>query len=86
MTLKDRLNNKKILFFSVQTFNLEKEIKNKLEEFGAKVDYYDERPSNNSFVKGIIRIKRSFYQNKIDRYYKQILSKTKYELYHYLFL
>ena len=86
MMLKEKLADKSIIFFSVQTFNLEKEIKKKLEEFGAKVDYYDERPSNNSFAKGIIRLKRSFYQNKIDRYYKQILLKTKSETYHYLFV
>lgn len=86
MILKDKLSNKKILFFSVQTFNLEKEIKKKLEELGAKVDYFDERPSNNSFVKGIIRIKRNFYQKKINSYYKRILLETKNEIYNYLFV
>lgn len=86
MILKDNLNNKKILFFSVQTFNLEKEIKKKLEEIGAQVDYYDERPSNNSFVKGIIRVKRNLYQKKIDIYYKRILFETKNENYNYLFV
>jgi len=86
MILKDKLNNKKILFFSVQTFNLEKEIKKKLEEIGALVDYYDERPSNNSFVKGIIRVKRNLYQKKIDNYYKRILFETKNENYNYLFV
>jgi len=84
MTLIDVLNHKNILFFSVQTFNFEKEIKNKLEEFGAKVEYFDERPSNSSLVKGIIRIKPSFYQKRIDNYYKGILFKTKDEIYHYL--
>lgn len=84
--LKDKLNKKRILFFSVQTFNLEKEIQKKLEELGAEVDYYDERPSNNNFVKGIIRIKRSFYQHRIDNYYRRILAKTKNQNYHYLFV
>ena len=37
MLLKEHLSNKKILFLSVQTFNLEVEIKNKLEELGAEV-------------------------------------------------
>ena len=36
MVLKEHLANKKILFFSVRTFNLEVEIKNKLEELGAQ--------------------------------------------------
>lgn len=86
MRLKDKIDNKKILFFSVQTFNLEKEIKKKLEELGAKVDYFDERPSNNNFAKGIIRIKRNFYQKKIDNYYTRILLETKNENYNYLFV
>lgn len=86
MILKERLRKKKILFFSVQTFNIEKEIQKKLEELGSEVDYYDERPSNNNFVKGIIRLKRSFYQHRIDNYYKQILITTKGNVYHYLFV
>ena len=51
MLLKEHLSNRKILFLSVQTFNLEVEIKNKLQEFGAQVTYYDERPANNNFIK-----------------------------------
>jgi hypothetical protein len=73
MVLKENLTNKKILFISVQTFNLEVEIKNKLEELGAQVTYYDERPANNNFIKGIIRLKRSLVQKRIDAYYKKIL-------------
>jgi hypothetical protein len=84
--LKGKLKNKSILFFSVQTFNLEKEIIKKLEEFGAKVHYYDERPANNNFTKGIIRLKRSLYQHRIDKYYKDILENSKSELYDFLFV
>ena len=36
MNLKNYLTDKKILFLSVQTFNLEIEIKNKLENYGRK--------------------------------------------------
>lgn len=86
MILENKLNNKRILFFSVQTFNLEREIIKKLVESGAKVSYYDERPSNNNFVKGIIRLKRSIYQHRIDTYYKKILLKTSSDTYHYLFV
>jgi hypothetical protein len=86
MMLKEKLENKNILFFSVQTFNLEKEILNKLKEFGANVDYYDERPSNNNFVKGIIRLRRSVYQHRIDKYYNQILEKVLHKTYDFLFV
>lgn len=86
MILGNKLDNKKILFFSVQTFNIEREIIKKLVDCGAQVNYYDERPSNNSFVKGIIRLKRSVYQHRIDTYYKKILSETNKDSYNYLFV
>lgn len=86
MTLKESIQGKKILFFSVQTFNLEKEIKKTMEENGAVVTYYDERPSNSNFTKGIIRLKRDIYQKKIDEYYASILEKIKTEKFDYLFV
>lgn len=86
MILKDKISGKKILFFSVQTFKLEKEIKNKMEENGAIVTYYDERPSNSNFTKGIIRLKRDIYQKKIDSYYQGILDNIKNETYDFLFV
>jgi hypothetical protein len=86
MVLKEHLANKKILFLSVQTFNLEVEIKNKLEELGAEVTYYDERPANNNLIKGIIRLKRSLVQKRIDIYYKTILIDTAKIQFDYLFV
>ncbi|MBN2597976.1 MAG: hypothetical protein JXR82_14470 [Marinifilaceae bacterium] len=80
------LKDKKILFLSVQTFNYEKAIADKLRRFGAKVDYFDERPSNSIFSKGIIRLKRSLYQKKINSYYQDILEKTKQGKFDYFFL
>ena len=72
----DNFENKRILFLSVQTFNYEKAIADKLMSLGAIVDYYDERPVNSIFAKGIIRFKRSLFQKKINSYYKKILKKT----------
>lgn len=86
MSLKENLINKKILFFSVRTFNLEVEIKNKLEELGAIVTYYDERPANNNFIKGIIRLKRSLIQKRIDAYYIKILTEISKCKFNYLFV
>lgn len=82
----DKLNNKNILYISVKTFNYEKEIKNKLTFLGAKVDYFDERPSNSILVKGIIRVKKSLYKKKIDIYYSNILKKIANKSYDYFFL
>jgi hypothetical protein len=86
MELKEHLSNKKILFLSVQTFNLEVEIKKKLEELGAHVTYYDERPANNNFIKGIIRLNRSLVQKRIDKYYKKIFYTIADKNYDYLFV
>lgn len=84
--LRDFFSKKKIIFFCVQTFSLEKQIKRKLEELGAQVDYYDERPSNSNFTKGIIRLKRSIYQRKIDKYYQDILARSSTEKFDFLFV
>lgn len=86
MMIEEVLKNKNILFFSVQTFNLEKEILSKLQQLGANVDYYDERPSNNNFTKGIIRIKRDLLQIKINKYYSKILLDISNKKYDYLFV
>jgi hypothetical protein len=86
MSLEENLKDKKILFFSVQTFNLEVEIKNKLEELGAIVTYYDERPANSSIIKGIIRLKRSLVQKRIDRYYNTILASSAKNKFDFLFV
>lgn len=86
MNLNKHLEGKRILFLSVKTFNLEVEIIKKLEEYGARVTYYDERPANNNFIKGIIRFKRSLVQKKIDSYYKKILAEILETKFDYFFL
>lgn len=82
----EHLSGKKILFFCVQSFNLEKGIVKQLEKHGAHVTYFDERPANNNFTKGIIRINRNFLQKKINKYYKNILKLIKNEKFDYLFV
>lgn len=67
------LKNKNILFVSVSFFNYEKIIKERLEYRGAVVDFFDERPSNSIFIKGLLRIKRDAYALQIRRYYDLIL-------------
>lgn len=81
-----KFRDKKILFFSVKLFNYENIIAEKLRSLGAVVDYYDERPSNSIFTKGIIRLKRSLYNIKISNYYNDILKNIEKEKYDYFFL
>lgn len=70
------LNHKKILFISASFFNYEKIIAEKLNALGAAVDFYDERPSNSAWVKGVIRVYSPLIQKKIDAYYREILKNT----------
>lgn len=81
------LNGKTILFLAPKFFGYELEIKKELENFGAKVIYFDERPKNDFFTKVFIRLNlKSFISKKIDDYYKNIIEVTKYENINYLFL
>jgi hypothetical protein len=80
------LQGKHILLISVQFFGYEKRIIEQLQTFGAQVTYFDERPSNSNFTKGIIRLRRNLYQKKIDRHYKNILSQTQHYKIDFLFV
>ncbi|SEM69245.1 hypothetical protein SAMN05421856_105304 [Chryseobacterium taichungense] len=80
------LNGKKILFLSVSFFNYEKAIAKRLSDFGAEVDFYDERPSNSNLSKGIVRLNKKFYHFKINTYYKSILQEIGNKRYDYFFL
>lgn len=78
--------DKRILFLSVKLFNYENIIADKMRSLGAIVDYYDERPANSIFAKGIIRINRNFYKTKIAAYYNSILKEIENKKYDYFFL
>ena len=80
------LKNKNILMFSNTFFNYEVFIVEKLQEKGANVDFYNERPSNNLVIKAIIRLKKGLLKVSIDNYYKRILEKIKNKKYDILFL
>lgn len=74
---------KNILFISVCFFGYEKAICNKLVQLGARVDFYDDRPSNNIWIKALIRLNRNLLKYFIDRYYKNILKQIKSNTYDY---
>jgi len=53
---------------------------------GAKVDYFDERPSNTAISKILIRVKKSLIDSKIKEYYKIILNKIEKNNYDYILI
>ena len=63
---------KSILFGSPVFFSFEAAIKNKLIELGADVTYVDDRPSNNSFFKGVIRVYKKILDDPILKYYARV--------------
>lgn len=79
------LRNKRILFFSPKFFEYEMKIKEKLEQMGSTVDFYDERPSNTFFTKALLRIDSKFLTKLVNEYYKSIIDKVKENEYDYIF-
>lgn len=70
-----QLKNKRILYISPKFFAYENKIKQELEDLGAIVDFFDDRPSNDFITKVFIRLKlKSLIKKKIDKYYENIYS------------
>jgi hypothetical protein len=63
---------KSILLVSPAFFGYESSIKAKLIELGANVTYIDDRPSNNTLDKGLIRVHKKLLDKKISKYYEKI--------------
>ena len=81
------LSRKTVLLLAPKFFGYELEIKKELENLGARVIYFDERPKNDFFTKVFIRLNlKSFISKKIDDYYKNIIQEIKDESIDYLFL
>lgn len=80
------LEGKFILFISPAFFGYEKAIKNRLIEWGALVDYFDERPANSFWTKGLIRLNRRFLSYRITHYYNSIIQSIKNKSYDYIFV
>jgi len=79
-------SQKKILFLSANFFGYETAITSRLRELGAEVDFFNERPSDSVFTKGMIRVKSRFYQKKVNRYYEKLWQKVKDNKYNYFLL
>lgn len=82
----EHLEGKSVLFFCPKFFGYEQEIAKKLQEMGATVDAYDERPQNNFLTKASIRINKNLVKTKIEEYYQKILVQTASKKYDYVFV
>lgn len=74
---------KNVLFISTNFNSYYKEIINKLNDFGFKVDWYSDRPSNGIIARALIRLNKKILKRKIKRYQEKIINETctkKYDL------
>jgi hypothetical protein len=77
---------KKVLFISPAFFGYELDIKNAMIHNGYDVDFFDERTSNNAFLKAIFRVKKDLLKRSIEKHYQDILEYIKTKSYDYFFL
>ncbi|WP_071131778.1 hypothetical protein [Enterococcus timonensis] len=70
------LDGKNILLLAPKFFGYEKMLQKALEKLGAQVTFYDERPSNSTAGKAMLRINPRLMQDQIKKYYQKILSDT----------
>jgi len=80
------ISEKKILFFGLETMGYEKKILEKMEEFGAKVDYHSERPVSSQFGKAIVKKAPSILKQKTEEYYHKIIESHKGTRYDIIFI
>lgn len=79
------LKGKRILLVAARFFGIAEKIMQKMNEYGAVVDYYDERPDNTFFTKALIRLNRNLISGRINRYYNSIIEETAGRHYDYIF-
>lgn len=84
--MEKALQNKNILFLCPSFFNYEKKLTQTMENLGANVDFYDERPSNSFFSKSFLRINRNLVKKQIKTYYDAILSDIEGKDYDYILI
>ncbi|SHH46975.1 hypothetical protein [Clostridium grantii] len=80
------MSEKKVLYIGTPIFNYHKKIILEFEEQGYSVDFYNDRPSESSFVKGMIKIRKSFMNSLIQKYFDKIMIETKEKSYDLVFI
>lgn len=75
-----------ILFFSVKFFSYDVKMKMKMEELGAKVDIFDERPIKSAFNRALLKVVPILFTPITKRYYTRLIKKLKFNIYNYVFI
>lgn len=77
---------KKLLLIMPRFFNYPNLISEELNNMGYQVDFFDDRPSTNAFIKAAIRINKNLIYTYIKKYFDEIMTKIKNEKYDVVFL
>lgn len=77
---------KKLLLIMPRFFNYPELIEDELNNMGYDVDFFDDRPSTNAWVKAAIRINKNIIQFYIKRYFNEIMKVVKNKKYDIVFL
>lgn len=80
------MKKSRVLYIGSMFFNYHLHIKKELELLGYDVDYYNDKPSNNSFIKGILKINKNLLKSLIKRHHDKIVSETKDKDYDVVFI
>jgi hypothetical protein len=86
MLMNSSLQGKSVLIISPSFFGYEVAVKNKLEEWGAMVRIVDDRPTNSSMTKALIRIHKDLLKTKIAGYYEGVAAQMVDEQFDVVFL
>lgn len=63
----------KVLLITPNFFDYPKQICNEIRSMGHEVDWFDDRPSTNSLIKAVVRLKKEFIGYWIQKYFDSIL-------------
>lgn len=77
---------KNVLYIGTPFFNYYKLIIEEFENQGYSVDHYNDRPSESSLMKGLIKIRKSLMASLIQKYFDKIMAETKTKSYDLVFI
>lgn len=78
--------DKRILFIGTKFFSIEEQLIGKFEEYGFCVDFFDDRPSQNSWFKGISKLNAKVTRPFNKRYFNKIIESTRERKYDIIFV
>lgn len=76
----------KLLLIMPNFFNYPRLITEELNRMGYEVDFFDDRPSTNAWVKAAIRIKKKLIQTYIKKYFDEVMKTVSSKKYDVVFL